>query len=106
MRHPDLTPVINDMKELKNLFDRFIQIHEDNTGLVQYEIEFEMHCISTERVSSAVEDMEIVKDSMEVNLLRLQKTLSYHTKLEKKLKVADEKNKQWLTSISSPSNNK
>ena len=64
------------------------------------------YCISTERVSSAVEDMEIIKDSMEVNLLRLQKILSYHTKLEKQLKEIDEKNKQWLTSISSPSNNK
>jgi hypothetical protein len=99
MRHPDLTPVINDMKELKNLFDRFIQIHEDNPGLVQYEIEFQLDCVSTERVSSAVEDMEIVKDSMEVNLLRLQKTLSYHTKLEKKLKENEEKHKQWLSSV-------
>ena len=80
----NLTPVINEMKQIKNLFDNFMEIHEHNPTVSGSYLQYE-------RTSSAVHDLTVVKGSIDILLLRLQQSIEFFSLLENTLKEEKDK---------------
>lgn len=74
IRAPNLTPILKEMVDLKNLLDDFIELHEDSPDIFGDSYQLTSMQLS-ERFHLASCDLKVVMNAMDIMILRMKQTM-------------------------------